>query len=71
MALLKVAVIGPNAKIAAYCGGDSASLLPYYAVTPFDGIKAQAREVEYALGATTYKKLLYLTLPNQSQFRRA
>ncbi|KAK9357937.1 glycosyl hydrolase family 3 C-terminal domain-containing protein [Lipomyces starkeyi] len=33
------AVIGPNAKIATFCGGGSASLLPYYAVSPFDGIK--------------------------------
>jgi beta-glucosidase len=33
-----VAVIGPNAKFAAFSGGGSASLLPYYAVTPYDGI---------------------------------
>ncbi|KAJ9144179.1 Beta-glucosidase [Pleurostoma richardsiae] len=38
----KIAVIGPNAKIATYCGGGSASLNPYAAITPFDGIKGQA-----------------------------
>ena len=51
----------PNAKIAAYCGGGSASLLPYYIVTPFDGIKAQAKDVKYAIGATAYKKLPFLS----------
>ena len=59
--LLKVAVIGPNAKIAAYCGGGSAFLLPYYTITPFEGIKAQAKDVKYALGATAYKKLPFLS----------
>jgi beta-glucosidase len=61
MYLLQVAVIGPNAKIAAYCGGGSASLLPYYAITPFDGIKAQATDVKYSLGVTAYKKLPFLS----------
>lgn len=31
-------VIGPNADLAAYCGGGSASLLAYYTVTPRQGI---------------------------------
>ena len=53
-------MIGPNAKIAAYCGGGSASLLPYYTITPFEGITAQAKDVKYALGATAYKKLPFL-----------
>lgn len=34
----KVAVIGPTAKVANYSGGGSASLLPYYTVTPYEGI---------------------------------
>ena len=55
------AVIGPNAKFAAYCGGGSASLLPYYAITPFDGIAAEVKDVKYALGSTAYKKLPYLS----------
>jgi beta-glucosidase len=52
-----VAVIGPNAKFAAFSGGGSASLLPYYAVTPFDGIAEQAKAVRYSLGAIGYKAL--------------
>lgn len=51
------AVIGPNADIAAYCGGGSASLNPYYAVTPLEGIKAQAKNVKYRLGAPGWKKM--------------
>lgn len=57
----RTAVIGPNAKIAAYSGGGSATLLPYYAITPFDGIKAQAKDVQYAIGATGYKYLPLLS----------
>ncbi|KAF2086366.1 glycoside hydrolase family 3 protein [Saccharata proteae CBS 121410] len=56
-----VAIIGPNAKIACYAGGGSANLRPYYAVTPFDGISAQASHVEYALGAVGYKHLPVLS----------
>ena len=52
-----VAVIGPNAKFAAFSGGGSASLLPYYAVTPYDGIAAQAKDVRYSIGAIGYKSL--------------
>lgn len=53
-----IAVIGPNAKHTAYSGGGSASLLPYYTVTPHDGIAAQSEsEVHYALGAYGHKEL--------------
>ncbi|KZF23064.1 glycoside hydrolase family 3 protein [Xylona heveae TC161] len=52
-----VAVIGPNAKVATYCGGGSASLRPYYAVTPYEGISRKSQNVEYALGATSHKQL--------------
>lgn len=52
-----VAVIGPNAKFAAFSGGGSASLLPYYAITPYDGITGQAKDVKYSLGAVGYKSL--------------
>ncbi|KAK7207651.1 glycoside hydrolase superfamily [Myxozyma melibiosi] len=53
------AVIGPNAKIAVYCGGGSASLVPYYAITPFDGISAKITSggVTYVEGAKGYKML--------------
>ena len=55
------AVIGPNAAIAAYCGGGSASLLPYYTVTPLDGIKAQCPSAKYSLGAPGWKKLPFMS----------
>ncbi|KAJ5534380.1 hypothetical protein N7527_000634 [Penicillium freii] len=51
-------VIGPNAKIAAYCGGGSASLAPYYTVTPFDGVSAKTKgEVKYSQGVYSHKDL--------------
>jgi beta-glucosidase len=56
-----IAVIGPNANFAAYCGGGSASLLPYYAISPLDGIKAQAKDVKYTLGAAGWKRLPLLS----------
>ena len=52
-----VAVIGPNAKVATYSGGGSASLLPYYAVTPFDGISNQCESVRFSQGAYSHKEL--------------
>jgi beta-glucosidase len=36
----KTLVIGPNANIAAYCGGGSAALPGYYTVTPLEGISS-------------------------------
>lgn len=54
----KIAVIGPNSKITTYCGGGSAALNAYRAVTPFDGISAQAQAgVEFAQGAYGHKML--------------
>lgn len=53
----KTAIIGPNAAIAAYCGGGSAALAPYYAITPLDGLKAQCSNSKYSLGAPGWKKL--------------
>ncbi|KAL4925389.1 beta-glucosidase H [Aspergillus undulatus] len=53
-----IAVIGPNAKIAAYCGGGSASMDAYYTVTPFEGVSAQSKgEVYYTEGAYSHKDL--------------
>jgi beta-glucosidase len=53
-----IAVIGPNAKIAAYCGGGSASLDAYYTITPYDGVVAQSKgEVQFAQGAYSHKDL--------------
>ncbi|KAH8655309.1 putative beta-glucosidase [Xylariales sp. PMI_506] len=57
-----IAVIGPNAKVATYSGGGSASLFPYYAVTPFDAIAAQSTStVEYTVGYAGYDKLPLLS----------
>lgn len=54
----KVAVIGPNAKIAAYCGGGSAALNPYYTVTPLEGISQSALGgVEFSQGVYAHQML--------------
>ncbi|KAK6836762.1 beta-glucosidase I [Apiospora arundinis] len=54
----KTVVIGPNAKIATYHGGGSASLASYYAVTPFDGISAKLESTPaYAIGQYSHKML--------------
>lgn len=55
---LKTLVLGPNAKIATYHGGGSASLAAYYAVTPFDGISAQlTTPPSYSEGCYAHKEL--------------
>ncbi|KAK9327034.1 glycosyl hydrolase family 3 C-terminal domain-containing protein, partial [Lipomyces starkeyi] len=52
------AVIGPNAKIATFCGGGSASLLPYYAVSPLEGInKKVTTGVQGVDGCVGYKMI--------------
>jgi beta-glucosidase len=51
-------ILGPNAKIATYHGGGSASLAAYYAVTPFDGISAQlTTPPSYTVGSYAHKEL--------------
>lgn len=55
------AVMGPNADFAAYCGGGSASLKPYYAVSPLDGLRAQVPDIQYTLGAPGWKKIPLLS----------
>ncbi|EAU30466.1 conserved hypothetical protein [Aspergillus terreus NIH2624] len=53
-----ILVIGPNAKIAAYCGGGSASLDPYYTVTPFEGVSAKSTgAVTFSQGVYSHKQL--------------
>lgn len=53
-----VLVIGPNARIASYCGGGSASLAPYYTVTPFEGVSAKSKgEVKFTQGVYSHKEL--------------
>lgn len=54
----KTLILGPNAKIATYHGGGSASLAAYYAVTPFDGISAQLTTTpSYTAGCYAHKEL--------------
>ena len=54
----KTLILGPNAKIATYHGGGSASLAAYYAITPFDGISAQlTTPPSYTVGCYAHKEL--------------
>lgn len=54
----KIAVIGPNAKIAAFSGGGSAFLSPYYTTTPFDSIQAKLGYIPlYSVGAYGFQVL--------------
>ena len=53
-AINTIALIGPNMKTATFCGGGSASLQPYYTVSPYEGIVNQLPEnveVIYEVGA--------------------
>ena len=56
---VQTAVIGPNAKVAVFCGGGSAALRPYYSVTPYEGISAKVgtENIKYRLGAYSHKDL--------------
>ncbi|KAH8654450.1 beta-glucosidase [Tricladium varicosporioides] len=55
----KTLVIGPNANTATFCGGGSASLRPYYAITPLEGIisKVGSENVTFTIGAYSHKEL--------------
>ncbi|KAL2836416.1 putative beta-glucosidase J [Aspergillus pseudoustus] len=55
----KTLVIGPNADIAAYCGGGSASLLAYYTVSPRQAITEKCGEenVGFSQGCYGHKEL--------------
>jgi beta-glucosidase len=71
---MKIAVIGPNAKAAAFSGGGSANLAPTHTVTPYAAIAQAAKEagatVEHAIGtqADRWLPLLtpYITLPGKT-----
>ncbi|KAJ5682099.1 uncharacterized protein N7477_002039 [Penicillium maclennaniae] len=53
-----VLVIGPNARMASYCGGGSASLAPYYTVTPLEGVSAKSTgDVQFTQGVYSHKEL--------------
>ncbi len=53
----KVAVIGPNAKVAQIMGGGSAQLNPHYSVSPWQGLVARLGEdaLTYAPGCTNHR----------------
>ncbi len=54
----RIAVIGPNAKITTYCGGGSASLNPYYTITPYEGIASKSTaDVSFSQGAYGHQSL--------------
>lgn len=58
--LRKVALIGPNAKVARIMGGGSSEVNAHYRVSPFDGITAALPdevEVDFEEGCTIYKLL--------------
>jgi len=54
-ALQRVLVVGPNAAVARLGGGGSASVTPFYAISPLDGIReliGPTVEVQYMEGCT-------------------
>ncbi len=53
----KIAIIGPNAKVAQIMGGGSAQLNPHYRITPFEGIQTRANgaEVRFAQGCSNHR----------------
>ncbi|KAK1639269.1 glycoside hydrolase superfamily [Colletotrichum phormii] len=53
----RIAVIGPNANIATYCGGGSAGLRAYNTVTPLEGVKSLASDVVFSQGAYGHQSL--------------
>lgn len=53
----QTAVIGPNSKIATYCGGGSASLNAYVAVTPFSGLSELSENLKFSQGVYGHQKL--------------
>jgi beta-glucosidase len=55
--LTKVAVIGPNARVAQIMGGGSAQVNAHYRVSPWEGLRALLGEgaLEYELGCTNHK----------------
>jgi beta-glucosidase len=58
--LTSLAIIGPNARTARIMAGGSAQVNAYYAISPFDGIVAQAGDsvkIGYELGCTNHKML--------------
>jgi beta-glucosidase len=55
--LRKVAVLGPNAAVARTLGGGSATVFPFYTVSPLEALQAAFPEVTHAPGVRTYTRL--------------
>ncbi len=57
--LKRVAVLGPNAAVARTLGGGSATVYPYYTVSPLEGIRAALpdAEVTHAPGVRAHQRL--------------
>lgn len=51
----RVAVIGPNARVAQIMGGGSAQLNPHYSVTPWDGLSARLDNLAFAPGCQNHR----------------
>ncbi|MEY4984437.1 MAG: hypothetical protein RIR62_2703 [Pseudomonadota bacterium] len=53
----RIAVIGPNARVAQIMGGGSAQLNPHYAVSPWDGLRARLGDdaLVHAAGCTNHR----------------
>lgn len=53
----RIAVIGPNAKVAQIMGGGSAQLNPHYQISPWDGLVARlgADALSYAAGCQNHR----------------
>lgn len=63
--LKKLALIGPNTKVALTTGGGSAQVKAHYAVTPFDGITTKVGgevEIAYEQGCTNFRLLPLLDI---------
>ncbi|KAK5133616.1 hypothetical protein LTR08_007564 [Meristemomyces frigidus] len=55
-----ILLIGPNAKTSVFCGGGSSSMAPYYAISPWDGVKEKVTDsskMEHAIGCYSHKEL--------------
>lgn len=55
--IARVALLGPNLKQAAFCGGGSAALEPYYVVSPYEAITSNLGDnvkVSYAVAAYSH-----------------
>lgn len=56
----RVLLIGPNVKTSVFCGGGSSSMAPYYAISPWNGVKAKlkdSKKLDYAIGCYSHKEL--------------